>query len=226
MPEGAEDKAPALPALSAEFTIEQIERRRRSLVRAMDAFQEQLARLQDDPSQVSSRLATQASFMIKLMVLACTLSHRRTDGVTIRLMVIFPNHPSEREYSFALRVGQMLKVMWIGPDAISNHIVIDERHRSLPDDMVAWVVLSRWAVARAFIAGQHTPGLLVQKLGELAKGIFAATATLGPVAPELEGVMMRELEASIGATPSETAQLLRYTNGLRRAPEVVAVEAR
>jgi len=227
--ESPEDEAGGAPApigLSAAFTNEQIERRRKGLVRAMDAFQAQLKSLQGDPSKVSNRLATQASFMIKLMVLACTLAHRRTDGDTIRLMVVYPNHPSEREYSFALRVGLMLKAMWVGQDAIANHIVIDERHQSLPDDMVAWVVLSRWAVSRAFIAGRQTPGLLGQQLGELAKSIYAATAALGPVAPELETVMFRELEGSIGATPSDTEQLLRFANGLRRAPEVLAVTAK
>jgi hypothetical protein len=113
---------------------------------------------------VSSRLAIQTAFIIQLMMLACTLDHKRQGGNSVRLMVQYPSHNSEREISFALRVARMLKTIWVGKTSIAQHILVDVRHKTLPDDLVAWIVLSRWAIARAHLGGKDSGGILPGKL--------------------------------------------------------------
>ena|ERR1700693_1808628 len=180
----------------------------------MDSFQDLLARLSADPSLVSSRLATQTAFMIRLMMLACTLDHKRQDGTSVRLMVQYPLHNSEREISFALRVARMLKAIW-GKNSIAQHILVDARYKTLPDDLVAWIVLSRWAIARAYLAGKDSGGILPRQIGDVAKAVFTSTAALGPVEPHAEDKMMRELDGRIGANPSDTDALVRYVSDWR-----------
>lgn len=205
--------SPPRKELSPYFTDEQINRRRRKLVGAMDAFDALLERLREQPSLVSNRLASQTAFMIHLMMLACSLVHKRAQGDGgIRLMVLFPTHDSERNASFALRVTRMLRDIWIGrsDDPITEHIFVEERHKTLPDDMVAWVVLSRWAIARAYLAGKRNGGSLATKIGDIARKIFLATASLGPIDPQAEEKMLRELDTRVGASPTETDDLILY----------------
>lgn len=213
----ADDQSPSSSSPHQYFTFEQIDRRRKGLAKAMDAFQELLTRLTAQPSLLSNRLAAQTTFMIQMMMLACTFNHKRKDGASVRLMVLYPMHDSERDFSFALRVARMLKAIWVGRHSLSSYIVVDERHQSLPDDMVAWIVLSRWAIARAFLAGRNTKGILVGQIGDVAREVYVSTAALGPIAPDAETDIMRELEARIGTTPSEAEELLRYSKGLRSA---------
>jgi hypothetical protein len=196
------------------FTPEEITRRRNRLKKTMDSFQELLDTLVADPSLVSSRVATQTAFMIQLMMLACTLPHQRQDGSNVRLMVFYPIHASDRECSFALRVARMLKALWIGDDSIAQHLALGASYQSLPDDIVAWIVLSRWAIARASLAGKGLPGILPSKIADVARGVYAATRRLGPVVPGAEVQMMRELDSKIGFSPEETADLKRYVEEL------------
>jgi len=220
--QGGEDEANTLrpsDGTSPYFTDEQIKRRQRRLVGAMDAFDELLSRLRDQPALVSNRLAAQTAFMIQLMMLACSFMHKRTEGDGVRLMVLFPTHDSERVASFALRVTRMLRDIWVGGpgNPIAHYIFIEERHRTLPDDMVAWIVLSRWAVARAFLAGKRTGGFLATKIGDVARKIFIATASLGPIDPQAEEKMLRELDARIGVPTKDADDLILYTQNLRYA---------
>jgi hypothetical protein len=196
------------------YTSEQITRRRNRLKKTMDAFQDLVDGLVSAPSQVTSRVATQTAFMIQLMMFACTRPHRREDGSEIKLMVFYPTHDSDREFSFALRVARMLKTIWIGNDSVAQNVVVSEDHGSLPDDIVSWIVLSRWAIARASLAGRGLAGILPSKIGEVARGVYAATKRLGPVLPEAEAAMMRELDSQIGLSAAETAELLRYADEL------------
>lgn len=201
------------------FTVEQITRRRSRLKKTMDSFQELLTRLAADPSLVSSRLATQTAFMIQLMVLACTLEHQRQDGSSVRLMVQYPFHDSERETSFALRVARMLRSIWVGPNRLAQNVLLDSKHKTLPDDLVAWIVLSRWAIARAYLAGRDSAGILPKQIGDVARGVFTSTVALGPVELEAENKMMRELDARMGVKPSETEALVRYASDLRASTQ-------
>ena len=196
------------------FTPEEITRRRNRLRKTMDAFQELLDTLVADSSLVSSRVATQTAFMIQLMMLACTLPHQRKDGSSVRLMVFYPIHHSDREYSFALRVARMLRALWIGDDSIAQHLAWGASYQSLPDDIVAWIVLSRWSIARAALASKGLAGVLPGKIRDVAKGAFAATRRLGPLVPEAEAQMMRELDSKIGFAAEDTADLRRYVGEL------------
>jgi hypothetical protein len=213
--DGANDSSRLPASVPQYFTVEQINRRRNRLKKAMDSFQDLLTRLSADPSLVSSRLATQTAFMIRLMMLACTLEHRRQEGDSVRLMVQYPSHNSERETSFALRVARMLKTIWGGKISIAQHILVDARYKTLPDDLVAWIVLSRWAIARAYLAGKDSGGILPGKIGDVAKAVFTSTAALGPIEPQAENIMMRELDGRIGANTSDTDALIRYVSDLR-----------
>ena len=112
--------------------------------KTMDAFQELVDGLVSAPSQVTSRVATQTAFMIQLMMFACTRLHRREDGSEIKLMVFYPTHNADREFSFALRVARMLKTIWMGNNCVAQKVVVGADRGSLPDDIVSWIVLSRW----------------------------------------------------------------------------------
>ena len=192
------------------YTSEQITRRRNRLKKTMDAFQELVEGLVNAPSHVSSRVATQTAFMIQLMMFACTRAHTREDGSEIKLMVFYPTHDADREFSFALRVARMLKSIWIGNNCVAQDVVISADHGSLPDDIVSWIVLSRWAIARASLAGRGLAGILPSKIDEVAKGVYAATKRLGPVLHEAEAAMMRELDSQIGLSANDSAELLRH----------------
>jgi len=205
----------ALPAgAERRFSIEQINYRRKKLIGAMDDFQALLERLAQDPSQISSRLTAQTAFMINLMIYACTFDHKRQEGGSVKLMVIFPFHGSDRSCSFAFRVAQMLKVIWAGKNRIAQYITVDVRFQSLPDDMVAWILLSRWAIARSYLSGRNTRGLLAEQIGKLAKEVYTFTAALGPIVPEVETLAMRELDGRIGVQATQTEDLVLYSSSL------------
>jgi hypothetical protein len=157
----------------------------------MDEFKEMLLRLSEDPSLVSARIATQTAFMVRLMMLACTLDHKLREGGAVRLMVLYPTHGSERESSFALRVARLLKLIWASANRIAGHVLIDSHHQSLPDDLVAWVVLSRRAIVRAYLAGEQLPGILPGQIRDVAHRVYVATANLGPTARDAEIAMFR-----------------------------------
>ena len=209
-----EPRRPMQVGKTRVYTPEQITRRRNRLKKAMDAFQELVEGLASTPSQVTSRVATQTAFMIQLMMFACTSAHRREDGADVKLMVFYPMHPADREFSFALRVARMLKSIWIGEDCVAQHVVISADHGSLPDDIVSWIVLSRWAIARASLAGKGLAGILPSKFDEIARGVYTATKRMGPISREAEAAMMRELDAQIGLSANDSAKLLRYAGGL------------
>jgi hypothetical protein len=196
------------------FSIEQINYRRRKLIAAMDEFQALLMRLANDPSQISNRLAAQTTFMIDLMTYACAFDHKREEGGNARLMVLFPFHSADRDRSFAFRAAQMLKVIWTGENRISQHITIDERFQSLPDDIVAWILLSRWAITRAYLSGRNTSGLIAGQIGSIAREVYAFTATLGPIVHEVEKAAMRKLDERIGVSVAETEELTLYLSTL------------
>jgi hypothetical protein len=202
------------PGVGRLFSIEQINYRRKKLIAAMDDFQALLVRLANDPSQISSRLTAQTAFMINLMIYACTFDHKRQEGGSVRLMVLFPFHGSDRASSFAFRIAQMLKVIWTGKNRIARYIIVDARFQYLPDDMVAWILLSRWAIARAYLSGRNTPGLLAGQIGKLAKEVYTFTAALGPIVPEVETLAMRELDGRIGVQATQMEELASYSSGL------------
>jgi hypothetical protein len=197
------------------FSIEQINYRRRKLIAAMDDFQALIVQLANNPSQISNRLAAQTTFMINLMTYACTFDHKRKEGGGVRLMVLFPLHSADRDRSFASRVAQMLKVIWTGKNGIAQHITVDDRFQSLPDDIVAWILLSRWAIARAYLSGINASGLIVGQIGKIAQEVYTFTAALGPIDEEVEKVAMCQLDERIGASTTETEGLILYSSRLR-----------
>jgi hypothetical protein len=200
------------------FTAEDLLRRQKNLMKAMDAYQDLLSACAKGKSKVSSRLAAQSVFMIQLMALACTLEHRLDEGQPGRLMVIYPGHESERERSFALRVARMLKSIWMGEESIAAKVYLQQNYPSLPDDIFDWIVISRWAIARAYLDGRHASGLVPAQIEKLAKQVYSATADLGPIAQDAESERMKELDAGIGKTPDQTEALLRFAAMTRNAP--------
>lgn len=211
------NRSSSSPAAQRLFSIEQINYRRRKLIAAMDDFQALIVQLANDPAQISNRLAAQTTFMINLMTYACTFDHKRQEGGTVRLMVLFPFHSADRDRSFAFRVAQMLQVIWTGKNKIAEHITIDDRFPSLPDDMVAWVLLSRWAISRAYLSGINASGLIVGKIGKIAREVYTSTAALGPIVHEVEKVAMRQLDERIGVSVAETEELNSYVSTLGNA---------
>ena len=194
------------------FTTEEIEKRRKQLLRALSAFEKMLAHLAANPKTVSNRLTAQTAFIINLMLFACTKQHPKSDGTSVRLMAFAPGSNRDRELTFAVRAGRLLQQIWVGgrDGAIVDHLPIDLRHSSMPDDVFFLIVMSRWAIARAFIAASATagPDKLATFLQASAVKIYRSTLRYGPLDSDAERRFIERLDASLGFPVAETASLI------------------
>ena len=96
------------------FTSEDIERRRKQLLKAMDGFDKMIIGLCASPSSMSNKLTAQIVFIINLMLFACYKEHRMPDGRSVRLMAFAPEQNVDRDLTFAVRAGRLLQQIWVG----------------------------------------------------------------------------------------------------------------
>jgi hypothetical protein len=178
----------------------------------MNAFEKMLSQLAAHPAAISNRLTAQTAFVLNLMLYACTKEHRKPDGSSARLMAFAPGSSGDRELSFAVRAGRLLQKIWVGghAGAIVDHLTIDPRHSSMPDDTFFLVVMSRWAIARAVLAASAASAR--DKLGTFLQAaavkIFRSTARFGPIDPEAEQRFIARLDLSLGFSGAETNSLI------------------
>ncbi len=212
--QGGDQAPPATPDIRT-FTEEQITRRRAKLRKTLDEFEKMLSDLAYEPSKISNRLAIQTVFMIRLLLYGCTFEHLCSNGQKVRLMKLAPTSSDDREYSFALRIARLLKMIWVGFShhvAIADHIPITAKHTALPDDFCFFVIVSRWGIARAFLASSAGPSRdsLQQKIGITAAQLYAATAKFGPVDAEAEQRIILQLDSTLGFAEAESHVLIEH----------------
>jgi hypothetical protein len=116
------------------------------------------------------------------------------------------------DLTFAVRAGRLLRQIWVegldGP--IIDRLLVDYRHSSMPDDVFYLIVMSRWAITRAFAATSATPSgdTLAPFLHAAALKIYRSTLRYGPVDPAAEQRFIEKLDASLGFSSGDTARLI------------------
>lgn len=111
----------------------------------------------------------------------------------------------------------ILKKIWTGNRSIASQIRLDHRQSKLPDDIYGFIVVSRWALARAYLeakksdarTGNGKPTFLTLGLKKIGKEICSATATMGRVDSVEEMKSISEIDFDIGCTSSQTEELMR-----------------
>ena len=195
------------------FSAAQIERRRNQLKKAIGAFEAMLDALAKSKQPVSTRLTAQTAFILNLMLFACTKAHDTEAGNTIRLMSFAPQSGFDRELTFAVSAGRILQSIWIGgpSGAVIDKLEWDRRLSSMPDDVFFLVVMSRWAVARAWLATMESAskGGLGKILQALAVKLYQSSARFGPLDAEAEHTFIGRLDAALGFSAAETERLVR-----------------
>jgi hypothetical protein len=154
--------------------------------------------------------------MLKLLgpglLFACTKDHRKPDGASVRVMKFAPASSGDRELTFAVRAGRLLQQIWVGGrgGAVVDQLFVDWRHSSMPDDVFFLIVMSRWAIARAFLAASATSAgeKLAAFLQAAAVKIYRSTLRYGPLDPDAEQGLIERLDASLGFPSADTVRLI------------------
>lgn len=157
---------------------------------------------------VTSRLAAQTNFIISLMLYASTYEHKLEDGRTVKLMEMVPRE-GNRDV-FAVKAALLLKRIWVGKSAVVARLMVDRRFGTLPDDLSAFIVMTRWAIGRAVVAVMELPKRIAFEahLVSAALQIFEATGEQVEVTGDFEAAFMRKLDASLGFTEADTTRLV------------------
>lgn len=212
-------------AKSDIYTQEQIKYRRKYLLKALKTFDDLVGGVSEQT--VSNRLLIQTAFAINLMLYACRKHHKMTGDRIVRLMDFAPNGSNDRDLTFAIRAGRLLQRIWVGmgknPSIISR-MKIDLHSGPMPDDVFALIIMSRWAIIRAFLAVSETKNMaLLQKtLSDTAIRLYQATASLGPINTIREEEIVRQLDKSIGFSEEESQTLIE--NSRLFAKQVAATQ--
>jgi hypothetical protein len=213
-----QNSAPATKNKGAKvFTTKELLHRRQQLVKALDLFDAMLVGLKKDPSLITSRVAVQTMFVFRLMRYACSHIHKMAKGEPQKLMVMSEcDLGADRRHSFVFRSAWALKQIWTGSDSIASRIRLDSRQSELPDDIFGFIVVSRWALARAYLeatkADEKVPGArskLVLSLGKYGKEIYAETLAMGRIDALEEAQTIAEMDSDLGYTWDQTEELIR-----------------
>lgn len=202
---------PSIPK-SDIYTPEQIKYRRKYLLKALKIFDDLVGAASEQT--VSNRLLIQTAFAINLMLYACRKDHKMKGDKVVRLMDFAPGGSNDRELTFAIRAGRLLQRIWVGvgknPSIISR-MKIDLYSGPMPDDVFALIIMSRWAIIRAFLAVSETKNMaLLQKtLSDTAIRLYQATSSLGLIDRIREEEIIRQLDKSIGYSEEESYALIQ-----------------
>lgn len=202
------EPVPPKPKSTREFDLAAIAVRRRKLAQAIKAFEKMIEVLEKTSLPVTPRLAAQTNFIISLMLYASTYEHKLENGRTVKLMEMVPRE-GNRDV-FAVKAALLLKRIWVGTTAVVGRLMVDRRFGTLPDDLSAFIVMTRWAVGRAVTAVMELPIRIAFEahLVSAALQIFEATGEQVEVAGDFEAALMRKLDASLGFTEADTARLV------------------
>ena len=201
------------PAELGVYSPNAITRRRNQLQKSLSAFEDLLSHYAEHPNQVTGRLPAQTAFVLDLMLYACTKEHQTEEGSVIFLMDFAPSSVTPQQKSFAVRAAKMLKAIWLGAGRkppLVNHIQLDTRFDTIPDDIVYLVIMTRWAITRAYlaVADLKAKQSLSDILQTAAVQIFRATTLFGPINTEAEQDVLTKLDGSLGFPEADTAKLV------------------
>jgi hypothetical protein len=196
------------------FTAADMLHRRKQLVKALNLFDTMLDDLKKSPLLITSRLAVQTMFVFRLMRYGTAHVHRIANGESQKLMVMLG---TDRALSFVLRTAWTLQKIWTSDRSIASHIRLDLRQSELPDDIYGFIVVSRWALARAYLEAKEVdaklpngnPSLLTLGLSRIGKEIYAATVAMGRVDAMEERQTITEMDSDLGCTLAQTEELMR-----------------
>lgn len=200
------------------FTAADVFHRRNQLVSALDLFDVMLQRLEQEPSLITSRLAVQTMFVFRLMRYGVNHVHKTSNGGPQTLMILSDGGSgSERDCSFALRAALILKKIWTGDKSIASKIQLDPTSIELPDDIYGFIVVSRWALGRAYLEAKCADARsrigkaskLTCSLRKMGSEIYAATAAKGQIDEIEERKTIAEMDQEIGCTSAQTEELLK-----------------
>ena len=215
-PVGGVDNSTMASGPSGErvFTPANLEKRRKQLLKALVSFDKMLGHLVEKPNLISNRLTAQTAFILNLMLFACTKDHLKPDGTKVKLMDFAPGSTGDRELTFAVRAGRLLKQIWVGgrDGPLVDHLSIDPHHEAMPDDVFFLIVMSRWAIARAFLAVSETSTgkQLSAILQASAVNIYRSTLRYGPLDEVAEQGFIERLDSSLGFQKPETENLIKH----------------
>jgi hypothetical protein len=207
-----EGMAGSTPVDEPIFTSNEIARRKRRLHKTMEHFEAMLDYLSGHPAAISDRLTAQTAFMLNLMLFGCKKEHRKADGSIVRLMELAPTTRARDELSFATAAGRILQRIWGGGGhrALADLLKVPAHRASMSDDYFILIVMSRWAIARAYLAVAAVPALgkLSQILLIAAATIYRSTQRFGSIDGEAERRLIEGLESTLGFSPSDTSVLI------------------
>ena len=205
------------------YTPEQIAVRRRKLSQAIDAFETMLSELDEKAEPISSRLCAQTAFILDLMLYACNKKHARDDGTSVYLMEKVPESGVDRDLVFAVRAARLLRKLWVGNGrtSIVDRLEVDPRYTELPVELVAFVIMTRWTMARAYLAVIERPkrDSFEKPLASATAQIFKSTMRWGPIASDAEATIMRRLDARLGYTEEGTSRLTQQVHQFLKAEQ-------
>ena len=194
------------------YTDTQIQQRRKTLLKALNSF-DALMRT-EHADNVPARLLIQVAFAINLMLYACKKDHKTHTGKVIHLMDFAPKGPRDNnsDLTFAIRAGRLLQSLWVG---MGKQPPLIQRMRvnscfGISDDFFSLIVISRWAIVRAFIAVANVKNskLLQDNLANIAVKLYQNTNAQGPIDPAKEEDIIFKLDQSIGFSKKEAEILL------------------
>lgn len=205
----------AKPGVSTgPYTAEQVDSRRKRLVRVLDKFDEMLKGLRREPTTVSTRLLLQTLFVIGLLRYGCAFEHRGAPAGWTRLVRVASDFGRERKYTFAVRAVWMLMELWVGSNPPVAGMGIEPSEEGMADDVFAFVVASRWAIARSYLSTREESETHATHILRVAPGLFRSTMRFGPVDANAEAETMRLLDEGVGAGQDDSEELVEWCRQL------------
>jgi hypothetical protein len=189
--------------------------------KAISLFEKHLEELVNENTPPPRKLTAEACFMLRLMVEACRRPLQIKEGEErdeLFALDLVPK-PHDRERAFPVRVGRILRTLWIGTRTkrgLLSRISIGQHQTELPYDIFVVVASTRWALARSVMA---MTGSKQKFLGDLiAKGaleIWRSTLAWPALHPDAELEFIGKMDAAMGVSLEETEQLTEHYKKLR-----------
>jgi hypothetical protein len=206
------ERLPA-PADGNVFTLKQVERRRKNLIRALRLFDTYLEEINKDPAATTDDVPARVSFMLRLLLEATLLAHNIEDGRTVLLMTMMDE---DRESSFVVRATRILRDIWVGrglrfPPIVQRLKPAGPNVR-LPVEVSAFATQSRWIAGRCCEAVNSSSGYpdLATFVRKACVRIVSGTYLLGIPAPDEEMKNLVLLEEHANGTVDSAARIMAW----------------
>lgn len=228
---GADDETSAsLPSSTTKsvparepISRDQADRQTVDIQKAISTFEKHLNKLANETTQPPRKLTAEACFILRLMVEACRRPLQIKEGEKrdeLFALDLIPK-PHDRERAFPIRVGRILRMLWIGSrtePALLSRISIGQHQTDLPYDIFVMVASTRWALARSVMAMTKTKQEVLGNL--IAKGaleVWRSTLAWPALDPDAEIEFICKMDAAMGVPLAETEELTAHYRQLRSA---------